>query len=352
MRLREGTPFTYVPTFQTDTRFKSDGLTLAGRLIEPIKPPDEPHSLVVFMHGSESTPTIDNSYYPLLLAAQGISVFVYDKRGTGRSEGKYTQNFEDLANDTVAASVEAKRLAKGRFQRFGLFGGSQGGWVAPLAARQARAEFLTIGFGLVLAPREEDAEQVYDELRRAGYDRSTLLKARNITRATGDIVSSRFTRGFEALAEVKERYKDETWFHSIEGEFTGDVLRASEVELRQGKAGQFEDADVLWNYDPMPVLREQTIPQLWVIAAEYTAAPGLLTRERLKTLQVEGVPITTALFPATDHGMVEFEQLPDGSRNYTRFTEGYFHLIGDFIKADESSPPYGRAELQPATWIR
>src|SRR3990170_3000444 len=42
--------------------------------------------LVVMVHGSERTSSL-NSPYAYSLAAQGISVFVYDKRGTGASEG-------------------------------------------------------------------------------------------------------------------------------------------------------------------------------------------------------------------------------------------------------------------------
>jgi len=334
-----------IQTVETDTVFRSGELNLAGRLIEPAGERGPARSLVVFVHGSESTPTVGNSYYPLLLAAQGVSVFVYDKRGTGQSEGEYTQNFEILASDVVAASAEARRLAEGRYERFGLFGGSQGGWVAPLAANRVSAQFLVIGFGLVLAPVEEDAEQVYDELRRAGYGDAVLADARDVTQATGEIVASHFTHGFGALAEVKERYSGEAWLQLIEGEFTGDVLRASEADLRRGLAGEFEDSEVLWRHDPMAVLRAIDVPQLWVIAANDTAAPGLVTHQRLSILQAEGFPITTALYPDTDHGMVEFERLPDGSRRYTQFTEGYFRLIADYMQ-DIRSPPYGRADIQ------
>ncbi len=56
------------------------------------------------VHGSEN-PAIGN-VYPYMLVAQGVSVFVYDKRGTGASEGDYTQNFELLADDAAAAPLE------------------------------------------------------------------------------------------------------------------------------------------------------------------------------------------------------------------------------------------------------
>src|SRR3546814_4024148 len=92
------------------------------------------------------------------MAAQGISVFVYDKRGTGGSEGEYTQNFELLAADAAKALDTARGMTAGRHGRAGFFGGSQGGWVAPLAATRTKADFVAVGFGLVASPIEEDRE--------------------------------------------------------------------------------------------------------------------------------------------------------------------------------------------------
>ncbi len=332
---------------EQDTVFQSGALNLKGRLITPDREVADVRPLVVFVHGSEATPTVGYSYYPYILAAQGVSVFVYDKRGTGQSEGEYNQDFHALAGDAVAAAKEAKRMAGASYDRFGFFGGSQGGWVAPLAAMTVSADFLVVGFGLVLAPLEEDAEQVYDEMRRAGYSDDDIEKAREVTKATGEIVASHFEAGFENLTKMKTKYTDEPWLTEIEGEFTGDILRASDAELRGGGPDDFDDADVPWRHDAMAVLRSLSLPQLWVIAGEDTAAPGALTRQRLATLQQEGLPITTALFPGTDHGMVEFIEAPDGSRHYTHFTEGYFRLITDYMKGD-FSPPYGRAEISGA----
>ncbi|NJO35952.1 MAG: hypothetical protein HC869_25630 [Rhodospirillales bacterium] len=90
----------WLATQHTDVTFSSVGTRLAGQLIEPARAKERP-PLVVMVHGSERTPAIGSSY-PYVLAAQGIAVFVYDKRGTGASEGEYTQNFELLADDAAA----------------------------------------------------------------------------------------------------------------------------------------------------------------------------------------------------------------------------------------------------------
>lgn len=342
---QSGAPFTEVDFRETDAAFANDGVRFAGRLIEPEdnadgrKPP-----LVVFVHGSESTPTVGYSPYPYLFAAQGVSVFVYDKRGTGASEGDYTQDFYVLAGDAAAAARAARKLTEGRHSRFGYFGGSQGGWVAPLAALETGADFLVIGFGLVLSPLEENAEQVFDEMRRAGYDENEIELAREVTDATGGIVASHFSEGFDELKRVKRKYADKPWFMEIEGEFTGMILRASEEELRAGQVDGFEDAQVPWRHDAVSVLRALSMLQLWVLAGEDRAAPGKVTYERLSMLQDEGLPITIARYADTDHGIVEFIETADGERNYTRFAKGYFRLVADAMKG-VFNPPYGRAEI-------
>jgi len=87
----------------------------------------------------------------------------------------------------------------------------------------------------------------------------------------------------------------------------------------------------------------QCIPQLWVLAGEDREAPGSVTRERLVALKHEGKPIDLYVFPHTDHGMYEFVQDADGSRHVTRITDGYFHLLADWIR-QRQTPPYGRGE--------
>src|SRR6185369_17904771 len=170
-------------TRETDVTFVSAATKLAGRLIEPPGAVDPKRPLVVLVHGSEKTPAI-GSVYAYMLAAQGVSIFVYDKRGTGASGGDYTQNFELLADDAAAAMRQARKMAAGRFGRTGYFGGSQGGWVAPLAATRSSADFVAVGFGLVVSPIEEDREQLLDEAYHMKLNAKDLKKVERLSRAT------------------------------------------------------------------------------------------------------------------------------------------------------------------------
>jgi uncharacterized protein len=325
----------------TPTRFESHGTPLNGLLIEaPEAGPTTP--LVVMVHGSERTPAV-GSTLPYVMAMQGLSVFVYDKRGTGKSEGFYTQNFDLLAEDAAAALREARRLLPGPRGRVGLLGGSQGGWVAPLAAQRSGADFVAVGFGLVLSPLEEDEQQVLDELQRAGFGEHEQALARQVTAATGRVVASHFTRGFDALERVKRRFAREPWFRHVQGEFSGELLKTPQAELRRFGPALFDNLQIAWGYDAVAALKALKAPLLWVLAGADREAPIGLTQTRLLALPRTGAPVEVYRFPDTDHGMLEFVEAADGSRRYTRVTEGYYRLLGDWIKGGAAGP-YGRAE--------
>ena len=332
-------PWSPVEIRTTDVSFDSHGAKMSGTLLEAAGP--GPHPLVVFVHGSErSSPT--SGPYPLILAAHGISVFAYDKRGTGKSEGEYTQNFELLADDAAAAMTEARRVAAGRFSRIGYFGGSQGGWIAPLAATRSNADFVAVGFGLMASPIDEDREQVLSEMRAKGYGEPDLSQAREVAGATSRLLTSGFTAGFEQLAAVKRRYGAKPWFSQIEGEYTGEILREKEVDLRRIGPALFDNLELIWDYDSRPVLAKLEVPQLWILAEADREAPPATTLAALDALRRKGSNLTIYSFPGTDHGMVEFTEAADGTRNYGRITEGYFRLLSDWIKGSPAGA-YGRA---------
>jgi len=327
---------------RTSTTFLSHGYQLAGELIETTSDLNRKRPLLVMVHGSEKEAAIGNSR-SLLLAAQGISVFVYDKRGTGQSEGEYTQNFELLADDAAAAMEHAQQLASGRFSRCGYFGASQGGWVAPLAATRSKVDFVAIGFGLVASPIEEDRDQMLSEIRDSGYRPSTESNIQRVSSATTRIVQSHFEYGFEELESLREELSQEPWFKTIQGEYSGSMLRMSDDDLRRVGRSLFDNLELQWDYNARAVLNKLDLPILWVVAQNDRAAPSEQTIKALSDLKAKGKPIQAFLFPDTDHGMYDFIRNPDGSRRYTKVTEGYFRLLGDFILGQVNGS-YGRGK--------
>jgi uncharacterized protein len=327
---------------QRTIKFKSGSDILTGKLVRLKNV--EPEKLVVLLHGSEKRSAVSSNPLQYLLPSKGIAAFVFDKRGTGQSAGDYTQNFERLAADGVNA-LAAARNAMGRpTLPAGYLGGSQGAWIGPLAAARApvnaRPDFLIAAYGLVQSPLAEDREEVFDDLRKRGFTgETTLAKAREITDATAIIMQSDFTRGFDRLNALKEKYGNEPWYGVIEGDFTGDFLWMPWWLL--SVVGPLIDDDTSWDYEPLPVVRTLPVPMLWVLAGKDSEAPNATTFEILRRLQTDDKrPIDIASFADAEHGMVHFIE-KDGERIPTRYAPGYFELLSTWILKGELVAPKG-----------
>jgi len=326
-----------------ETTFEGAGVKLRGRLVLPAGQDKVP--VAVMVHGSENYSGVDLYYQQHLFPAEGVGVFVYDKRGTGGSSGKYTQNFHQLSDDAGAALREALRAGGARVGRIGFLGGSQGGWVAPLAASKTpQAQFVEVGFGLADGVLAEDRDQVVLDLRAAGFgDATTLRKARELTDATGLIASTDGKRGWKELDAVRAKYAKEPWWKAVKGEYSGLIANHTPAEVA-AEAAKY-DYEVSWDYDPMPVLRTLKTPQLWMLGGDDIEAPSEETQKRLTALGRAGRPITSVVFPQADHGILEFEKDAKGERQHTRTAEGYVRMQLDWIKRGTLDGwPYGSAK--------
>ena len=319
-----------------ETKFQgADGTQLAGRLVLPAG--EAPAPITVIVHGSENTSARLNYFQQRAWPAHGVGVFVYDKRGTGDSKGKYTQDFSVLARDGAAAVAEARRLAGSRAARVGVEGGSQGSWIGPLVATLTPVDYVIALYGLAESPLAENRGEVLQDLADKGHGPDVLAKGGEVADITGKIMASNYRSGWDELAAIRKRYGREPWFKDLNGEFTGDFLRYPAPVLRV--AGPFLSKGTTWNHDPVAVIRKVDAPMLWVLAGQDRDAPVEETRRRLVALAAEDRRITVLEFPATDHGMREFK-IEDGERRYTRYADGYYRAVLDFARDGKLSGDY------------
>lgn len=311
----------------TETRFQSGSVDLVGRLVMPKGQRRVP--IVVLVHGSEDFS--GREFYALqrLFPSEGIGAFVYDKRGTGASGGEYSHDYNLLAKDAVAALREAQRLAGSRAGRIGYQGTSQGGWVAPLAATMAQVDFVIVGYGLAVSPIEEDRSAIELDMTRRGYGPDVVAKALEIGAATEAILVGNFASGFDRLDAVRAKYGNEPWFKYVHGNVTFLMLELPEAEIREQGPKMFRG--VLPHYDPMPVLHKLDTRQLWIFGEDDLDAPPAETIRRLRALAASGKPIDVALFHRAEHGILEYETTPDGTRLSTRNSQSYFKMMRDYV---------------------
>lgn len=330
-----------IPLQATDVSFTSHGTHLAGRLLLPAGHARVP--VVVLVHGAEHDSALRFYFLQRLLPAQGVGAFVYDKRGTGSSGGTYTQDFTLLADDAIAAMHQARRLAGDRLGRIGYQGGSQGGWVVPLAARRERVDFAIVSFGLAVSVIDEDQQEIALEMQLKGYGPDVVAKAQAIGAAAERVIASGATEGLDELDAIRAKYRQAPWYKDVHGNYAWVVLPLSRQEI-VAKTGAFHFGTP-FHYDPMPTLAAVTVPQLWVLGGQDLEAPSAETSRRLKGLIAAGHPITLALYPNTEHGMTLFETGKNGERISTRYPQGYFPMLADFARTGRLPGNYGRAQI-------
>jgi hypothetical protein len=239
---------------------------------------------------------------------------------------------------------EARRLAGQRLGRIGYQGGSQGGWVVPIAARRERVDFAIVSFGLAVSVIDEDQQEIALEMQLKGYGPDVVAKAQAIGAAAERVFASGFTEGLDAFDAIRARYRHEPWYKDVHGNYTWFILPLSRQDILAKAAPAFRFGTP-FHYDPMPTLAALTVPQLWVLGGKDLEAPSAETSRRLKRLIARGRAITLALYPDTEHGMTLFETGKDGERMSTRYPPDYFRMLADFARTGRLRGDYGKARI-------
>ena len=329
-----------------ETTFESGGVKLVGRLVLP--PGGTKVPVVVLVHGSEHDSALESYSLQRMFPAQGIGAFVYDKRGTGASAGTYTQDFDVLATDAIAAMKEAQRLAGARLGRIGYQGGSEGGWVVPLAANREHVDFAVVSFGLAVTVLEEDQESVALDMYFHHHSAADTDKALQLARAGERVIESGAKEGYEAFDALRRQYESAPWYKDVHGDFLFFILPLNRQQI-VGAVAELGLQTTPFRYEPMPALRTSTTPQLWVLGGDDLDAPSAETARRIRSLIASGKDYTLAVYPGAEHGMTEYELNAKGERVSTRFAPGYFRMMGDFIRNGAISGRYGSAEIELPT---
>ena len=121
-----------------DMEITNDSVTLSGTLITPAAKGKYP--LVIFIHGG--SPDLRRVYYgPAIGFVQnGFAVLIYDKRGVGQSKRGHwqTDGIKALASDAVAWVQHVKKHGSVDKNNITVYGHSEGGWTAPMAAMMCK----------------------------------------------------------------------------------------------------------------------------------------------------------------------------------------------------------------------
>ncbi|MDD3642706.1 MAG: alpha/beta fold hydrolase [Candidatus Krumholzibacteria bacterium] len=314
-------------TREEQVRFTSGDVELFGVIDLP--PGPGPHPGVVFAHGSGKDPAVEFLAFGDFLSQHGIASLTFDKRGTGRSEGEYTMDFDLLAGDVAAAVEFLASRPEIDGGMIGISGFSQGGWVGPLAAsRTPLARWVIVNYGMIESPAYEARMETLDLLRGRGVAGEDLAKADTLTVAAVEIVAGGFRDGWERWSVLRKRYGGEPWMKKFKGSPVGELLKYPRWLVRL-IGPMMAPPDLSWHYDSQALLESLDIPMVWMIAGRDREAPNGKTIETLRRLIAAGKPYELIVFPDADHGMLEFDEREDGRRVYKGFSRDYFTISVD-----------------------
>jgi dienelactone hydrolase len=318
--------------------FHSGELAMRGKLVLPAGA--GPFAAVVLVHGSESDSAVDYYFEPYMYAANGFAALVFDKRGTGKSEGEYVQNFSVLADDVRAAVRWLRAQPTIQPTQIHLAGFSQGGWIAPLAAfRDDGIRSLVIGYGPMVPVTGEDRWGYVYALHQKGFGEDAIAKADRLNEVIGDILDHGRNRWSE-LGDMLDAARDEPWFAVVKssdsalGLVAGTKMPFWTLRLYAWwKLGRRHDMPFIDRlYNPVPTVAALSTPSLWIFGGQDSSMPTDWSVAELKNLQERGKPVEYVVYPDADHGILRFTDDANGERHTLGYESTYFQRQIDWLK--------------------
>ena len=276
-----------------DVTFANGTLRLAGELHRPAG--GQPWPAVVAIHPASGGERNDPFYDHLKteLPRHGIAALVFDRRGSGGSDGDFeTASFDDLAGDVLAAVEYLRARPDVDGSRVGLHGTSQGGWIAPIAAaRDPSIACIVAVSACGVTPAAQMDYGVAFHLQQAGYSQPVIDQAIALRQRVNDYFRGRATR--EDTAAALRPFEAEPWFEQAY------IYPSKELptDVTQSK-WHFE-----MDYEPLAIWREVHHPTLFLFASQDEWVPVEASIANFKAATSHLPSATFQQIANTDHLM-------------------------------------------------
>ena len=311
---------------QETIRWRTGDVALEGTLYLPGTP--GPHPAAVFIHGSGSLTRSDRMYreHAERCARMGLAMLVYDKRGTGASTGDWrAATLSDLADDALGGVRELRTHKSIAREQVGVFGASQGGWIALLAAsRDPAIAFIVTLSGPTITPAEQGHFILEARMRLKKHPDDAIARALVLDRQIADVY-----RTGKGRAEIERALKAagaEPWFADA------------------GLGVQTEDSwnwkwyrDLPMDFDPMPHLKALRAPLFAAHGALDAVVPAARSAETVRMLGAAGrKDMTTVVYPDVGHVL---HTQPGGPSRTWAAPSGYWSDIEIWFRSRKILPP-------------
>jgi dienelactone hydrolase len=319
---------------------------LAGELIVPRTTNRAP--AVVMLHGAAWGRRRFYGAFADAFSAAGIASLIYDRRGEGESTGDRTLDLSVLADDAIAAYEFLQRQPEVDPKRVGLWGYSNGAWVATLASIQAQSlAFLVLAGASGVSPAVSEIYRRTEDLRRQGIRKMTLEAVeRAWTIVFSCLVDGVWESGWDAeIVRLAERIKKDPQLAALRvPDFVRDRPELDSVPrfdspLFKNLKTRSKGSAAHMGYDPIPSLARVRCPILIVEAEGDANVPVPQSLARFAALAANpNVNLTVEVIPGTDH-LFSKDQLSERSnpevllepRTAAQFTDGYLSLMTNWM---------------------
>ncbi len=307
---------------EVELAFEWRGLELVGSLSLPAS--TGPHPTMLLLQGSGPTDrTSDGFFSPISQAFvdRGIATYAFDKPGCGESSGNWrVHGLEDRADQAMVA-LDVLRLHRAvDSDRVGVFGHSQGGWLAQMLAADVEGlSAVVANSGPTIGVAEQNLFGVENTVRGQGFSEADV----------GDAVT--FVEAVHQAAEDGTDYAtvDETLFRAArQQDWYGYVT----------SDGPEDWAEIcLWatqRFVPMDSLRRIRCPFLAVYGALDPLVPAWRgARDTGEAMaEAQNFDAAVVVVPTGNHRIQHGD--PAG------FVPGYLELMSDWVARRLARTPW------------
>lgn len=270
--------------------FQSGSVTLNGSLYVP-KADGRVPAIIVF-HAA-SSPTRDLPLYRHLLEMLpplGVAVFVFDRRGSGKSAGKLDDSdYNMLADDGIAALRMLAADARIDPRKIGFWGLSQGGWLSLLAASRSQQAAFAISISAPMTT--PDVQMIYASeniLRIKGFPQPDIDRAIAARTALDDFMRGKRDRA--STQAILDESATQPWFEHI---YMSKTFRDPD-QSRWAKE---------MRHDPLSTLDAVKQPALVVYGSGDPWVPVQVSVDRLQASASRHPNIEVKVISGADHAM-------------------------------------------------
>jgi pimeloyl-ACP methyl ester carboxylesterase len=288
-----------LPLTRRDVSFQGQNAALAGTVLIPGNIGGK-HPAIILLHGSGQLGRYSFGPYPHFFTSLGLSVLIFDKRGTGSSTGEFFPRSAIYPGPLLADALAAMEFMRARPDvdraRIGLWGTSEGGMLATQVAAQSKSvRFLINSSGFMTPLWQQVLFNIEAQLRADGFPPGDVAEAVAFERLA--IETMRTGQGWNEYERAQSTARNRKWFTSYFGQ--GGTF-ASLDDLRW-------QWDHVYSFDPLPALKSVTCPVLGVFGALDTSTPPSLSEANMRRVLGEAGnrDVKLMVFPNANHPLME-----------------------------------------------